>query len=67
MAASAAESTASVPSMLLWLGTHTKETERVMEDREARRVRIRVTGGWKKCTLKMADSAFRESVMVRKH
>ena len=47
MAALAAEFTASLPWMPLWLGTQTKVTERGMENGVARRVRMRVTSGWK--------------------
>ena len=41
VAALAAESTASLPWMPLWLGTQTKVMERGMEDRVAKRVRMR--------------------------
>ena len=61
--ASAGESTTALPWMPLWLGIHTKVTERRMEDKMARRVCMRVTGGWNECTLEMG----RESAMMRKY
>ena len=42
-------------------------TERGMEDRVTRRVWMRVTRGWKECTLEIADRAVRESAMIRKN
>ena len=47
VAALAAESTAWLPWMLLWLGTRTKTKGRGMEDRVVKRVWMRVTRGWK--------------------
>ena len=44
-----------------------KVMERGIEDRVARRVWMRVTRGWKECTLEMADRAGRESAMMRKY
>ena len=62
----AAVPTASLPWMPLWLGTQTKVTEMGLVDKVARRMWIFVTGGWKECTLEMADRAVRESAMIRK-
>ena len=56
----------SLSQMPLWLETQIKVTERGMEDRVARRVWRRVTREWRECTLKMADRAGRDSVMMRK-
>ena len=67
MAALAAESTASLPWMpLIWLGTQMKVTERGWKIGMARRVGMRVTSGWKECTLEMADRTVMESAMIRK-
>ena len=38
-------------------------TRKGMEDRVARRVWMRMTSGWKECTLKMARNAVKESVI----
>ena len=59
VAAFAAESTALLPWILLWLETQTKVTKRGIEDSVARGVWMRVTSGWKECSLKMADRTVR--------
>ena len=66
VAALAAESTASLPWMPQWLGTQTKVTEMGMEDKMAKRVWMRVTRGWKECTLEMTDRVVKESATIRK-